>query len=85
MESKITSLKNAWNEFLMGLSNNEILKGAVSFLTKFIEGVNKLINGISGGNGLLKSVVSLTTAIGALKLGKSILGQKADKGLTMLG
>jgi hypothetical protein len=74
MASKLQKLENAWNQFLMGLTNNDILKGAVDFLTFIIEGVNKLTNAISGGNGLAKSIVSLTTVIGALKLGKGLLG-----------
>jgi hypothetical protein len=58
----------------MGLANNEILKGAVDTLTFFIEGINKIIDGVSGGNGLIKALTSLITVIGGLKLGRSLLG-----------
>jgi hypothetical protein len=81
MESKLTKLKNAWDEFLMGLANNEFLKGAVDILTLIIEGINKMTNALSGENGLIKSIVSLTTVVGALKLGGSIL----KGGLTWIG
>jgi hypothetical protein len=74
METKLQRLENAWNEFLMGLANNEILKGAVDTLTFVIEGVNSLTEAISGGNGLAKSIVSLTTVIAALKTGGSLFG-----------
>jgi predicted secreted Zn-dependent protease len=66
MESKLQKLENAWNEFLMGIANNEVLKGAVDFLTKMVEGINSATQAISGGNGLLKSVISLTTAIAGI-------------------
>ena len=74
LETSLTKLKNAWDQFLMGLANNEVLKFGVDMLTKFIEGINKIIDGISGGNGLIKSIVSLVGVIGALKIGKSALG-----------
>ena len=74
LAAKLQRLSNAWDQFLMGLSNNEIIKGAVDFLTFVIEGVNKLTEALSGGNGLTKSLVSLMTVIGALKLGRNALG-----------
>jgi hypothetical protein len=74
MESKLQRLENAWNEFLMSLANNDILKGAVDFLTWIVEGINKMTDSISGGNGLIKSITSLITVIGALKLGKQAIG-----------
>ena len=33
-----------------------------------------MTDALSGGNGLIKSIISLTTVIGALKLGKLALG-----------
>ena len=74
MESKLQKLKNAWDEFLMGLANNVILKGAIDTLTFVLTTINKITDAISGGNGLVKSVVSLVTVIGGLKLGKNLLG-----------
>lgn len=73
LATSIQRLENAWNEFLMGLANNEVLKFAVDSLTFIIEAINKITDAISGGNGLIKSLVSLMGVIGALKLGKGIL------------
>lgn len=42
LESKVARLKNAWNEFLMGLTNNDIVKGAIDLLTKLLNTVNSL-------------------------------------------
>lgn len=72
LESKINQLKNAWNEFLMGLANNDFIKGAIDLLTNLLTGINKLIDGLSGGNGLAKSLLSIGFMFGGLKIGKTI-------------
>jgi len=36
MQSKLARLKNAWDEFAMGLANNAVLKGAVDALTTLL-------------------------------------------------
>ena len=80
MEAKLQKLKNAWDEFAMGLANNEILKFGVDLLTGVLEVVNKLTNALSGGGGLVKSVISLMTVIGALKGGGMLLGKAESAG-----
>lgn len=77
LEAKLTKLKNAWDEFTMGLTNNVIIKGAVDTLTVLLTAVNKLIDGLSGGHGLIKSVMTLGAVWGGLKLG----GNLVDKAL----
>lgn len=73
LEAKLTKLKNAWNEFAMGLTNNVIIKGAVDTLTVLLTAVNKLIDGLSGGHGLIKSVMTLGAVWGGLKLGGNLM------------
>ena len=75
LDSKLTKLKNAWDQFAMGLANNEFIKGAIDVLTGLLNTINSIIDGISGGNGLAKSVLSLGFAFSAFKLGKNFLGQ----------
>lgn len=77
LEAKLTKLKNAWDEFAMGLTNNVIIKGAVDTLTVLLTAVNRLIDGLSGGHGLIKSVMTLGVVWGGLKLG----GNLVDKAL----
>lgn len=77
LQAKLTKLKNAWDEFAMGLTNNVIIKGAVDTLTILLTAVNKLIDGLSGGHGLIKSVMTLGAIWGGLKLG----GNLVDKAL----
>jgi hypothetical protein len=57
-------LKNAWNEFLMGISNSTLIKAGIDALT----GLLNIINKLTGNSGLLK----LGVAIGALAGGNAI-------------
>ena len=77
LAAKLTKLKNAWDEFAMGLTNNVIIKGAIDTLTVLLTAVNKLIDGLSGGQGLIKSVMTLGAVWGGIKLG----GNLVDKAL----
>ena len=47
MSSKLNRLKNAWDQFAMGLMNNQILKGGVDILTDIFTIVNKIISAVS--------------------------------------
>lgn len=88
LESKLNKLKNAWNAFTMGITNSEVIKFGVDLLTTFLTVVNKLIDGISGGNGLIKSLLSLSITLGGLSIGKNlVIGLSADlaKTFTKLG
>lgn len=73
LASKLAKLKNAWDEFAMGLANNEVIKVAVDTLTTLLQTINKILDTVSGGSDVLKSTLSILTAIGGLKLGKSLL------------
>ena len=73
LAAKLTKLKNAWDEFAMGLTNNVIIKSAVDTLTFLLTAVNKLIDGLSGGHGLIKSVMTLGAVWGGLKLGGNLV------------
>ena len=73
LASKLAKFKNAWDEFAMGLANNEVIKVVVDTLTTLLQTINKILDTVSGGSGVLKSTLSILTAIGALKLGKSLL------------
>ena len=44
LETKLSKLKNAWDEFVMGLSNNEVIKTAVDVLTGLLQTINKIID-----------------------------------------
>ena len=66
MEAKLAKLTTAWQEFTMGLANDEILKGAVDALTFILNTINKVIDVLSGSNGIAKAVITLNIAITAI-------------------
>ena len=73
LEAKVNQLQNAWNEFLMGITNNQLVKGAVDFATDFITQINKLVDAISGKSGLVQSIASIGLAFTGLKLGGKLM------------
>ena len=72
LDAKLQRLKNAWDTFVMGLANDEFLKGAVDALTFLVEQLNNLINLLSNGEGTQKSLLSLVATFGALKTGGAL-------------
>ena len=76
LDSKLQRLSNAWQQFTMNLANSTIIKAGVDFLSGLLETINKLIEAMSGGNGLVASFITLGTVIGALKTGSALLTGK---------
>jgi TP901 family phage tail tape measure protein len=72
LEAKLNKLAAAWQEFTMGIANNELIKGAVDLLTKILEKVNGLVNGLPG---LTKSFASLALVFVALRAGGALLNK----------
>lgn len=83
LESKLARLKNAWNEFLMGLTNNQMVKGFVDVLTNLLNFINKLT---SGFNATTNSILKFGVALGGIFGARSLLstGGLVDKGLMAL-
>ena len=75
LESKLNNLKNAWDQFAMGLANQELIKGGVDLLTNLLNIANKLIDALSGESGLAKTLISIGGIAGGLKLGKGLLAK----------
>lgn len=68
-QSKLAKLKNSWDTFLMGIADNEIIKGAIDLLTSLLDSINKLTEGLDGIPG---SLTRIGIAFGGLKIGKEI-------------
>ena len=73
VQSAAARLKNAWDTFLMGLANNQIIVAAINLLEKLIDTLNKILSVTSFGNNIIKSIEELVLAIFALKLGKELI------------
>lgn len=79
LESKLNRLKNAWNEFLMGLTNNIVVKTFVDLLTDLLNGINKFTSAVEASTGSLgKWAASWGVAIAVISGGKALF---RDKGL----
>ena len=85
MAAKLNMLKNAWDQFTMGLMNNQILKFGVDALTEGFTIVNKFIDVLGKippkpFEGITQSVLTLVTTLSMLNLGK-----RASRSLVMGG
>ena len=76
LESKLARLKNAWNEFAMGILNSDLVKAGVDLLTSLLNGINALTSGFgtlnSGAGKFLNTFSKLMLLIGGLNLGKGL-------------
>lgn len=86
METALNRLKNAWDQFAMGIANSSLVKGSINGLTGALSIINKLGEGLGG---LSKSVVNLGLAFGGFQLGRGVFdiftsfskGQRTLEGL----
>lgn len=76
LEAKINKLKNAWQEFTMGILNSDFVKFGVDVATTLLKIVNSVSDLIPVGNGLVKIILTLQ----GLKLGKLAFGKLFSEG-----
>lgn len=85
LSAKLNKLKNAWDQFTMGLMNSQVIKTGVDALTGFFTVVNKLFDLLTKPipdpfGGLIKSAITLGSTLMMLNLGK-----KGARGAVMAG
>lgn len=82
-DAKMKKMKNAWDEFIMGFSNEKIIKGGVDATTGVLDTVNKVIkgatDGVKGFNETLGNTLKTITTLGAGLVGLKIAGGIFDK------
>jgi TP901 family phage tail tape measure protein len=66
LESKLAQLKNAWDEFSMGILQSDLVKFGVDALRTFLEIINKATSAFDGLGGTITKVL---TTIALFKLG----------------
>ena len=86
LDAKLNKLRNAWNQFTMGLMNDELLKGGIDLLTIFIDKINDLVDFI--GNippdpfkGITKSLTTLILTLGGLGAARKVLSRGIESGV----
>ena len=69
LKSNLNVLANAWNEFTMGIANNQVIKTVIDLLSQFVTTINNLTDSLGEGiSGFLK----LSLLIGGLSIGKAL-------------
>lgn len=76
LQSKLAQLKNAWDEFTMGIMNSDIVKWAIDRITDLIGWINKLTNSSSG---LLSSISKIAVAVLGFFGSKKLIGSIGNK------
>ena len=86
LEFKLNQLKDAYHSFIMGIANSTAIKTVVDVLITGFDKVNSIIQTATGGvdnfnnglNGILRTVLSVSTAFAALKVGGKVLNAGVD-------
>ena len=77
LDAKLNKLKNAWDQFAMGLANNKIIKVAVDGMTSFFTIINKILGVLDNlpdpFGGLTKSIITFLAVIKGMNFGGKIL------------
>lgn len=63
LDAKVNRLRDAWEEFLMGIANSDLIKGSIDLLTKLLEVINKLTKGTGGLDSALMKLAVVGTAL----------------------
>ena len=69
LESKLNQLKNAWDSFIMGIMNSDVLKAGIDILT----GIIGAINSITDAFGQFSGAAKIGLLVAALYLGDKAL------------
>ena len=83
LESKLNKLKNAWDEFSMGIANSSLIKGAVDLLTNLLTVINKITSAL--GDGFIGSTFTLLTRSAGLLIPLIMGGKIASEVFVKLG
>ncbi len=70
LEAKLNKLKNAWNQFTMGIMDSTVIKFGVDLLTQILTAINNITEALPGP---IDGFAKLGIAILGLKAGKAVL------------
>ena len=70
LESKLNQLKDAWDQFTMGIANNTLIKAGVDALTGLLNIINKITEHLPGAT---KGIGNLLLLIGGFVAGKKVM------------
>lgn len=70
LEAKLNQLKDAWDQFTMGIANNTLIKAGIDAITGLLNIVNKLTEHLPGAT---KGLANLLLMIGGFSAGKKVM------------
>lgn len=70
LEAKLNQLKDAWDQFTMGIANNTLIKAGIDAITGLLNIVNKLTEHLPGAT---KGLANLLLMIGGFTAGKKVM------------
>ena len=70
LEAKLNKLKNAWDQFTMGIMDSSVIKFAVDLLTQILTVINNITEALPGPIG---GFAKLAIAVAGLKIGKKAI------------
>lgn len=83
LEAKINNLNNAMDIFWTNLANNDVIKGAIDLLTKFLNAINGITNGLTQSSNkaanFMGSLAQLGIVVAGFAGGKKILKGGVEK------
>ena len=85
LQSKLAKLKNAWDTFILGITNSDLIKTGIDLLTKILTVVNELTDGFGlltkGVGGFISSLLKIGVLVSGLSGGSAL----AAGGIGFLG
>lgn len=82
LESKLAQLKNAWDTFVTGILNSDLIKGFVDILTKVLTTINNVTKGFEGFG---SSFSKISVLFAVFKAGQIIVQKFGDKVKSIFG
>ena len=67
LSAKLNKLKNAWNEFSLGILESDLVKTGVDILTTFLKVINKATSAFDGLGGSIMKILTVITMFNVAK------------------
>ena len=72
LDAKLEQLQVAWDQFLMGIANNEIIKDAIGLLTELLKAINEITTLKGKSSDAFSLISKLGITYGGMKIGKKV-------------
>ena len=84
-KSKLSKLKNSWDTFLMGIADNQLIKGFITLIDKLVTALNKLFERLDKLPFVLGDVAGIGGRVVTAFAGMKLAGAALDKAISKIG